>query len=198
MILTAMAEEVTNAGLGGASVSGVAARLGAPSGSIYHRFPTRQHLLGSLWVRTVRSFHDSIERTLDRPTDPDLAGRVVNSVFGWIEHDPVGAALLLRFRTEDLIDNDWPTEIRVDIATENQRLADMINHVAEVRRINPLDVVLALVDFPSAAARRAGVFDNDMVTEAIRHRTTTVLELLLASPPVGRSAHEERIVDLGS
>jgi AcrR family transcriptional regulator len=182
MILTAMAEEVTNAGLDGASVSNVAARLGAPSGSIYHRFPTRKHLLGSLWVRTVRSFHDSLETSLDPPADPLLAGRVVDSVFGWIEHDPVGAALLLRFRTEDLIDNEWPTEIRVDIAEENQRLADMINRVAEVRQVNPLDVVLALVDFPSAAARRAGVFDNEMVTEAIRQRTKAVLEVLLAPP----------------
>lgn len=183
MILDAMAAETARAGLDAASVASVAKRLGAPSGSVYHRFPTRNHLIGALWIRTIRSFHDAIERALDPLDGADLASRVVTAVFEWIDADRVGSILLLKFRTEDLIEKEWPTEVRLDIAAENQRIADMVNRVADARRINPLDAVLGLVDIPAAAARRATVFDNDVVTDALRVRTASLCALLLNPAP---------------
>jgi len=179
MILDAAAAEVAESGLDGASVSAVAARLEAPSGSIYHRFPSRKHLLGALWVRTLASFHDALANAASNPAAPDLAARSVASLFQWITRDPVGSALLLKFRTEDLVDNDWPTEVRLAVAAESQRLADITNSVAEARSINPLNAILAMVDFPTAAARRAGVFGNDVVTSAIQERTAAVIAPLL-------------------
>jgi AcrR family transcriptional regulator len=178
-ILDATASVVANAGLDGASVAKVAKSLGAPSGSVYHRFPSRKHLLGALWVRTLKSFYDALQDATDDPTADDLAHRCVTSLFGWIENDPIGSTLLLKFRTEDLIDNEWPTEVRVEVAEQNQRLADITNRVAEARGINPLDAILALVDLPAAAARRAQVFGNDVVTEAIQTRTTAIISPLL-------------------
>ncbi len=179
-ILDATARVVADAGLDGASVAQVAKSLGAPSGSVYHRFPSRKHLLGALWVRTLKSFHDALQEATAEPTAEDLAHRCVTSLFDWINNDPIGSTLLLKFRTEDLIDNDWPTEVRVEVAEESQRLADITNRVAEARGINPLDAILALVDFPAAAARRAQVFGNDVVTEAILARTTGIIRPLLA------------------
>lgn len=179
LILDAMAQEVAESGMDAATVSSVARRLDAPSGSIYHRFPTRKHLLGALWVRTVRSFYTAIESAVGDASAADLGSHVVDAVFRWISANPVGATLLLKFRTEDLIDNDWPTEIRIEIAGENQRLADITNRVAEARHVNPLDVVLALIDFPTAAARRAAVFENETVEAAIRQRTTALISQML-------------------
>ncbi len=179
MILDAMAAEVAAAGLDGASVAAVAARLGAPSGSVYHRFPSRKHLLGALWVRTLSSFHDALEFGAQNAASADLATRSVGALFDWIVSDPVGSALLLKFRTEDLISNDWPTDVRLAVAEQNQRLADITNRVAEERNINPLDAILALVDFPTAAARRAGVFDTPVVTDAIQLRTASIIAPLL-------------------
>ena len=179
LILDAMAQEVAEAGMDAATVSSVARRLDAPSGSIYHRFPTRKHLLGALWVRTVRSFYTAIESAVGDASAAELGSHVVDAVFRWISANPVGATLLLKFRTEDLIDNDWPTEIRIEIAGENQRLADITNRVAETRHVNPLDVVLALIDFPAAAARRAAVFENETVEAAIRQRTTALISQML-------------------
>ncbi len=178
-ILNATALEVASSGLDAATVASIARRLDAPSGSVYHRFPSRKHLLGSLWARTVKSFYSSIESAVGDATGEDLARRIVDGVFNWIGNDPVGSTLLLKFRTEDLINNDWPTEIRLQIAEQNQRLADLSNRVAEVRHVNPLDAVLAMVDFPTAAARRSAVLQNEVVDEAIRQRTATLISQLL-------------------
>ena len=43
----------------GATVADVTHELGAPSGSIYHRFPTRESLFASAWIRCVHRFHDT-------------------------------------------------------------------------------------------------------------------------------------------
>ena len=178
-ILDATAAEIVESGLDGASVARVAKRLGAPSGSVYHRYPSRKHLLGALWVRTLGRYHDALERATDQPTAPDLAQKAVAGLFEWIGNSPTDSTLLTKFRTEDLVDNDWPTDVRVSVAAENQRLADITNRVAAARSINPLDAIMALVDFPTAAARRAEVFGNEVVSTAIQTRTATVIDALL-------------------
>lgn len=43
-----------------ATVGDVTAVLNAPSGSIYHRFPSRHSLFVSAWVRCVREFHSTL------------------------------------------------------------------------------------------------------------------------------------------
>ncbi len=178
-ILDTTAKVVVESGLDGASVAEVAKRMGAPSGSVYHRYPSRKHLLGALWVRTITSFHDALEAAAAEPSHDELAERAVRTLFDWIGSNPVSAALLLKFRTEDLVNNDWPTEVRLAVAEQNQRLADITNRVAEARSINPLDAILALVDLPMAAARRAEVLGNEVVTEAIRARITLIISPLL-------------------
>lgn len=178
-ILDATAAEIVESGLDGASVAQVAKRLGAPSGSVYHRYPSRKHLLGALWVRTLGRYHDALESATVQPAGEDLAQRAVSGLFQWIGQNPVDSALLTKFRTEDLVDNDWPTDVRVSVAEQNQRLADITNRVASARNINPLDAIMALVDFPTAAARRAEVFDNDVVSDAIQVRTAAVIGALL-------------------
>src|SRR6516162_3655310 len=49
----------------GVTVSSVAGSLGAPTGSFYHRFPSRDALLGVLWLRTVREFQVGVAAALD-------------------------------------------------------------------------------------------------------------------------------------
>ncbi len=178
-ILDATAAEVAQSGIGGASVAQVAKRLGAPSGSVYHRFPSRKHLLGALWVRTLRSFHDALDGATKDPAAEQLAERCVDALFNWIRSNPTGSTLLVKFGTENLIENDWPIDVRSEVAEQNQRLADITNRVAESRAINPLDAILALVDIPTAAAHRAQAFDNELVTTAIRDRTIAIIGPLL-------------------
>ncbi len=42
------------------AITHVAERVGAPTGSIYHRFPSRDALFGSLLARSIRRFHQGL------------------------------------------------------------------------------------------------------------------------------------------
>lgn len=55
-ILDAAARAVRRHG-SGVTLAQVARELGGPTGSIYHRFASREVLLVSLWLRSVRRFH---------------------------------------------------------------------------------------------------------------------------------------------
>src|SRR5438874_5907366 len=47
------------------TVGAISERLGAPVGSFYHRFASRDLLLGELWLRTVVDFQQGITAALD-------------------------------------------------------------------------------------------------------------------------------------
>ena len=80
-ILDAAATLVADAGLESVSVAAIARVVGAPSGSIYHRFASRKHLLGALWVRTTTLYARSLAEVLRASTREEFAGRIVNHTF---------------------------------------------------------------------------------------------------------------------
>src|SRR5438309_1488296 len=47
------------------TVGAITERLKAPTGSFYHRFVSRDVLLGELWLRTVLEFREGIRVALD-------------------------------------------------------------------------------------------------------------------------------------
>src|SRR5690349_19037384 len=47
------------------TIASITARLSAPTGSFYHRFISREVLLGALWVRTVLDFQQGVSEALD-------------------------------------------------------------------------------------------------------------------------------------
>ena len=79
-ILDAALRQVTDGA--GATVAGIAAAVGAPTGSIYHRFPSRDVLLARLWLRTVAGFQDGLVAVL-ADQDPAEAGRRTRSATSW-------------------------------------------------------------------------------------------------------------------
>ena len=56
----------------GVTVAQVAAELGGPTGSIYHRFASRDILLVSLWLRSIGRFHVGLLEAYAMP-DPQAA-----------------------------------------------------------------------------------------------------------------------------
>ncbi|MGA4508147.1 TetR/AcrR family transcriptional regulator [Propionibacteriaceae bacterium G1746] len=56
----------------GATLAQVAQALGGPTGSIYHRFASRDELMAALWLRSIRRFHVGLMAAYTLP-DPQEA-----------------------------------------------------------------------------------------------------------------------------
>lgn len=152
-ILDAALRLVADNGPAAATMDGIGALLGAPSGSLYHRFRSRGLLLARLWIRTVKRFQPGF---LDALAGDDLDAAALH-VVRWARDHVDGARVLLLFRCEDLAAR-WPEELGEELPTLN---ADVAALRAYGRRRYGQDdatavqrVTFALVDVPYAAARR--------------------------------------------
>lgn len=153
LILDAAAAVAAESGHEAVTITAIAARLGAPSGSIYHRYGSRDLLLAHLWVRTVRRFQEGF---LEAIAAADLAQAVRQAAahtVRWSAGHPDEAVLLLTHHVKDLTER-WPDELGEELARLNDGTMRAMAELAE-RGGCALDrVVFALVDVPLAAVRR--------------------------------------------
>ena len=179
-ILDAAATLIADAGLESVSVAAIARMVGAPSGSIYHRFASRKHLLGALWVRTTSLYAASLAETLKTSDLADLASNIVNHTFDWVEAHPREATLLMRLRTEDFDAKDWPAEVVEAITNVNAALVETIVAVAIEHQIDPIDMTLAAIDVPASIARRSILLGDADLDSQLRGRATELVLHLLS------------------
>ena len=180
-MLDAALRLVAEGGPGAATIVGIAGLLGAPVGSIYHRFASRDLLLARLWIRTIKSFQRGFLEALEADDlDEAALGAALYNV-EWTREHLEEARVLLLYRREDLAER-WPEELGEDLAALNDDVERAVRDhalrrygegagVEGVRR-----VVFALVDVPYAAGRRHIVngeppppLVDELVTEALRH-----------------------------
>lgn len=157
-ILDATMRVIATDGTRAATMAQIAAAAGAPVGSLYHRFRSRELLLARLWVRTVAHFQEGFVAALD---DDDLdAAATGAALYGvrWARENLDEARVLLLHRRRDLA-ADWPDELGAELAALSRQLDTALgDHVR--RRYGTHDeqglqrVRLALVDLPYAAIRR--------------------------------------------
>lgn len=85
-----------------ATVADVAERLSTPPGSVYYRFPTRDALFGSLWLRAVTRFQEGF-LAATRLDDPDEAATAAALQLPQFCRDhPVDAVAMTLYRQPDL------------------------------------------------------------------------------------------------
>lgn len=154
-ILTAALGLLAENGPEGVTMSSISRQTGAPIGSIYHRFPSREMILARLWLDIVESFQEGFLEAL-AGTDGRAAALYTTR---WVrEHFNEGRVLLL-VRREDLVSREWPEEVRERAAALPRELSAGI-HAFVTRRFGGVTeetlgaVVFALIDVPYAAARR--------------------------------------------
>ncbi|MBE1574111.1 TetR/AcrR family transcriptional regulator [Amycolatopsis roodepoortensis] len=144
-------------GAAGVTMSAVAREVGAPSGSIYHRFPGRPALLAAVWLRTVTRFQQGYLEALEQEPVTEAAVEAAAQVVRWCRANPAEGKLLYGGASALGVD-DWSAEDRARVDAANQRLDAAITKV--LRRLRPLtgrntdELMLALVDLPYAAVRR--------------------------------------------
>ena len=100
------------------TIGAVTDRLKAPVGSFYHRFASRDVLLGELWLRTVLDFQQGITAALD-------AGDGLRAALhtpAWVRLHLDEARLLLLYHRDDFVQGGWPTSLRDGVAAQTARM----------------------------------------------------------------------------
>jgi len=96
-------------GPAGVTIAAIAGEIGAPIGSVYHRFPSRDVLLAEVWLRVVSSFQESFLQFLERGAGLEAALHTPR----WVRRHPAEARIILLYRQEELVTGGWPEELKV-------------------------------------------------------------------------------------
>lgn len=158
-IVVATAQLAAEHGPAGATVARIAAALRAPTGSIYHRFASRDVLLGEVWLRAAESFQDGAAELLAGP-DAEAAGlAAVRYVPRRVREQPQEARILLLHRREEFLDGGWPAEMTARAQALREQMETGLRGFCR-RVFGRVDArtmriaVYALADAPLAAVRR--------------------------------------------
>jgi len=183
-ILSATAAIVAERGPGAATIGAISNMLKAPSGSIYHRFVSRDVLLGRLWLSKATFFQNRFAAALTEP-EPAKAGLAAAlSIPRAVRDDYAGARIMLLHGRDDFLDGDWPP----DMAAEALRLKHQVDNVMNdiVRklfgRVSAEAVQLAnfaMIDVPLAAVRRH-VANNEMPPRSVEDLIARTYAALIA------------------
>ncbi|MFG2891271.1 TetR/AcrR family transcriptional regulator [Streptomyces sp. NPDC048248] len=157
-LLDAAVRQAAASGPAGVTMSAVAKEVGAPSGSVYHRFAGRTALLAEMWLRTVENFQEGYFKALEANPDPRRAGcAAARHVVAWSRAHPQQAALLL-YGAQDFGRADWSEEHRHRADRGNQRVRNAAASLAAALGAKGPQaterVALALVDLPLSLVRR--------------------------------------------
>lgn len=93
------------------TIAAIAAETGAPTGSIYHRYSSREELLAEIWMDVVESFQAGfIERLAEAA---DVEGAVAAAIYmaEWVREHALEARLLLLHRRQDFVAGEWPASL---------------------------------------------------------------------------------------
>lgn len=118
-----------------ATVGQIATALGAPTGSLYHRYPGRDDLLVALWLRSLARFHERYLAALDGHATPLAAGTAAAvEVVRFSREDQQAAGALLLFSQAGLLARpDCPR--RDEVSHANDRVVAAL--AALVARFSP-------------------------------------------------------------
>jgi AcrR family transcriptional regulator len=93
------------------TVADLAREVGAPTGSIYHRYRSREQLLAELWMEVVEEFQAGFVASLASVADVPGAAQVARFMAGWTREHPLEARLLLLHHRGDFVQGEWPPDL---------------------------------------------------------------------------------------
>ena len=158
-ILDAARDLVLEGGARAATVDGIVAAIGAPKGSIYHRFDTFEDLLGEMWLRAVRRSQERYLSALEADDPIEAAVAAALSLYDFAREEPGDARLIASLRREDVVGTVTDDRLRDALLTVNSGLGVTIRALARRlygRATRPCieRVMFATVDLPVGAVRR--------------------------------------------
>jgi AcrR family transcriptional regulator len=146
-------------GPAGATIGAISRSLGAPTGSIYHRFASRDVLLATLWLRAAAAFQDAVFARLSGAVPRDAGLEAALYMAERVREEPREARLLLLHRREDFVDRGWPPTFRRRAAQLAQQVERELRTFSrrlcgheDTRTVRM--VTYAVIEAPFAAIRR--------------------------------------------
>ncbi len=169
-------------------MTAVAAAASAPTGSLYHRFASRDELLAEAWVRTMGSFLDEFLPALAVATEPaGLAAALVP--IEWARANLNGARILVLHRRQDFMSAGAPLHLRTAAAAQTSDLDRAISNFAISAwgdgGLAAKDRALFLtLDLPNAAMRRylAAGIPIPMAADALVAEAVSALSTAAGGP----------------
>jgi AcrR family transcriptional regulator len=151
-------------GVAAATIGNIARASGAPPGSIYYRFDSREALLAELWMRAVERAQrhcigavEAVTEAGGEPVEAVVAGGL--SIFDFVLSEPADAQLLVSMRRTDLIRSPLPPQLMERLRALNRPVGRLVRRLAgqlfgqssaQAREL----VTLAVFDLPYGAVRR--------------------------------------------
>jgi AcrR family transcriptional regulator len=102
------------------TVGAVTNFLKAPTGSFYHRFPSRDALLAALWLRTVLAFQEGARAASEAG---DWLGVALHTP-RWVRDHLDEGRLLLLYHRDDFVHGEWPEALRDGVAAQARGFED--------------------------------------------------------------------------
>lgn len=157
-ILDAALRVVAAHGPSGVTTEAVADEMGGHVGSIYYRFPAKDHLLAQLRMRCARAGRAGLLEALSREDTNEALEAAVLHYPRWSREDLGPAQVLAAYGREQLTPG-WPDEFAAELATISDDLIQAVGNFArrwydDVTSARPRVVTLATLDLPGSAIRR--------------------------------------------
>ena len=158
-MLDAARDLLLDRGSQNATMEAIADASGAPTGSIYHRFGSRDELIARLWIRAVYRSQASFVAAMEHDEPKEAALAAATSIIEFCEEHPGDAQLLVAFRRDDLIKAIPEGTLADELEELNRPVERAVVRLAR-RLYGPrsravLDrTLLAVFDIPYGAARR--------------------------------------------
>jgi len=152
--IRAALELLSEKGLKGVTMAGIADRINAPVGSVYHRFASREILLAELWVKLIESFQSGFIDALAKGNGQQAALYTLT----WIRKHPNQARVFLLHRREQLITGNWPDSVKGRVEKLKEDLDESLKAFTQqlfgkANQKNRARVAFCLIHVPTSAAR---------------------------------------------
>jgi AcrR family transcriptional regulator len=152
--LAAARELIGERGPVAVTVDSIVERLNAPKGSFYHRFASRDALLGELWLATVLDFQEGFVAAIE-------AGDGLRAALhtpAWSRRRLDDARLLLLYSRHDFVHGDWPAPLKRGVADQAERFESCLLTFARdaFGRAGPAQfrrAAFVLAEVPTAAVK---------------------------------------------
>jgi AcrR family transcriptional regulator len=145
---------ITERGPQAVTVDSVAERMGAPKGSFYYRFASRDALLGEVWLKTVLAYQQGFVAAIE-------AGDGLSAALhtpAWARRHLDDARLLMLYSRHDFVHGDWPAALKRGVADQAERFEACLRTFARgafgrAGRAEMRRAIFVLAEVPIAAVK---------------------------------------------